>query len=330
MNKFESVVRQALAANGAVTDQQRAEIFQRLHSGLENITATREQDYRLFMRNQLSEAIEVVKAEYPETVRPFEPDVFTMSSPDAALAATNTETSFVAVDPAAENHVRPEPMPAPDSPVSKNQNRTRWIIALVSLGVLALLAIFASSSFFGSSDETASDRLSFSIDLSKWEDQFSANHSKYVGVNSKSEVGTVIDSNGKSVLNLTGNTSLYSKDSFPIDPGKKYELAIALRSMPRSDGTHLRTITLAGLATFDKNGKLQTSVPGTHRYGLISKPVFSKDNWKVYRTTFTGTEAQIDSFRPGTVSARLALLLNLNKGAPRTTQIEWITFKELP
>lgn len=349
LNRFETVIRQALEASGAETFFERSEVFAKAREGLEKIIATREEEVQQQMREELSRAIEEIEAQFSAAPAPDPqelPDLDLTFPEDPVFAE---EPAFAelpdeqpSIQPRADkvelspaDFTRPQTMPAPDTPVSPGQNKIRWIAGFACLAVLSVVAVmFATGNFSGDSSgstgliESAEPTgANFVLDLSQFDKQLSAK------AEASAPLGqgvTVVESDGKKVLNITGNSAIYSRQDFPVDPQKQYEMAISIRTLPNSAGTDLRTVTLAGLATFDKDGNLETSKPGTHRYGLISDPVFSKDGWKVYRTVFTGTEADPNSFRPGTKSARVAVLVNLNRGAPRSTQIEWITFKELP
>ena len=317
--KVEGVIRRALESVDAHSADNRKAVYQRAEHGLIKIFGERGDD-----------ALEQVKADFREAVRTIELDYVQPTQPApssnvddiAAIPPQKTPMSSneneIGIEP--KNTETPKMNTKAEQPKKSKAGIFATLLILAIAGVVAVLWAKKLPPF--------SQPIAWQLDLSNYANELSSASNNVKPVESTGAEFSIVNENSRDVLNITGKGVFYSAQSFEVDVTKSYELAIRLRTLPL-DGVELRTQTLAGLATFDAQGKLENAKPGTHRYGLISEPVYSKPGWKTYSVIFTGTAADPTSFRPTTKTVRPVLLFNRNGTVPRSTQIEWLSFKEV-
>lgn len=111
------------------------------------------------------------------------------------------------------------------------------------------------------------------------------------------ETLSVLREDGEAVLRISGANIIIGRTRYEIDPAKMYRLSFDVRAF---GDTNL--IIDAGLATFDRDGKLETSSPGEHRYGVaIAAKVPADGRWVTMSGQFRGVgNDNYNQFRPGT------------------------------
>ena len=131
-------------------------------------------------------------------------------------------------------------------------------------------------------------------------------------------------------LEIKGPANLFSQETFVIDTGKTYQLGADVRVLPKSDGSPQDSVIYFGVQTFDANGKVLGSGPGTYRYaGANKKVVGSQQNWIHIGGLITGEgDSNHNQFRPGTHSVKLVLRPNYGSGDDKIFRIRNVSFSE--
>ncbi len=140
---------------------------------------------------------------------------------------------------------------------------------------------------------------------------FSSNMMKSVPLDSAPNAFKLVKEGDVSGLQITGASNLFGSEHMPIDTKKSYAMKVRLK-VTRDDPAKQGSAVYAGFATFDKDGKLQTDAPGTHRYFAGFGDIKSSDGWREYFGVITGEgNERHDQFRAGTLSATPVLLANV-------------------
>jgi hypothetical protein len=156
----------------------------------------------------------------------------------------------------------------------------------------------------GQSGSNESDRIYF-LDFTKSEDAIElvrATHKDRISIDDQSKIMTA-----------KGEVEIYGKSYFAVNPSQIHLMRFELR-LPKG-ASRLGQKLLAGFATYDKDKKLQTSRPGTHRYFVSSgaiRPdlVADTDGWISLSGLITDTGDRVDAFREGSEFARVFFILN--------------------
>lgn len=131
------------------------------------------------------------------------------------------------------------------------------------------------------------------------------------------------------VLELTGEAPIYATNAIAVDPAKNYRLTAKIRVL--KDDPQLQGATISvGVATFDDQGKLQTSAPGAHRYAaIINRVLKSSEGWIEAEGFITGEgNENHNQFRPGTKSVKPMALINY-RSPGAVSQISYLRFEEV-
>lgn len=131
------------------------------------------------------------------------------------------------------------------------------------------------------------------------------------------------------VLEATGASPIYTADWVEVDPAKTYKLTARIRAIkddPKVEGAK----TYVGVATFDANGNLQTTAPGTHRYAaMFGRVINSSEGWVEAEGLITGEgNENANQFRPGTKYVKPLALLNY-ASPDAVSQITYLRFEEV-
>lgn len=115
----------------------------------------------------------------------------------------------------------------------------------------------------------------------------------------------------------------------PVNTARTYRVRFKTRVV--TNGTLLSEQQVyAGVATYDANGALQTSAPGTHRYcAAAAANVVAADGWRTFEGIITGEgNTNANQFRPGTVFVRPIFILNYS-GGNAIAEAEYLEFEDI-
>jgi hypothetical protein len=117
----------------------------------------------------------------------------------------------------------------------------------------------------------------------------------------------------------------------PVDTSRAYRLRVAVRVLPRDDGTKQISRIYLGVRTYDVDGKELKSGPGSYRYaGAANVQLTSDDGWKTLTGTIAGEgDTSHNQFRPGTKSVEVALLVNYKADETVVSEVRDLRFAEL-
>lgn len=137
---------------------------------------------------------------------------------------------------------------------------------------------------------------------------------------------------------LTGRTAIqisdaegwiYSANPIPVDTSRVYRVRFRVKKTRDVDkgGTNV----YAGVATYDKEGKLQTTAPGMHRYCAVAgKPLKVADGWQVFEGYITGEgNASHNQFRPGTAYVKPMFVVDYQAGVGGINVIDLLDFEDV-
>jgi hypothetical protein len=116
-----------------------------------------------------------------------------------------------------------------------------------------------------------------------------------------------------------------------VDTGREYRVRVAVRVLPKPDGSPQTSRVYLGVETFDENGKPLTSGPGPHRFaGASNLRVSSDDGWTNISGIITneGDESH-NQFRPGTKFVRVVLMVNYKADESVISEVRDLRFSEL-
>jgi hypothetical protein len=119
---------------------------------------------------------------------------------------------------------------------------------------------------------------------------------------------------GGNALRITGDNWVYSKNAFPVDTSRRYRIRFRARQTvnPTSGGAMIH----AGVATYDADGVLQTTEPGSHRYCAVTGVTLTvADGWNEYSGIITGEgNDSHNKFRTGTRYVKPMFIVNNSNG----------------
>ncbi|AGR47009.1 tail fiber protein [Bacillus phage Shanette] len=161
------------------------------------------------------------------------------------------------------------------------------------------------------------------------------------GYNATIDVGAPLQSSvvyGTSSDSLTGRTAMsisnaegwiFSANAIPVDTSRVYRVRFRIKKT--KDVTGGGTNVYAGVATYDKNGNLQTTSPGNHRYCAVAgKPLKVADGWQLYEGYITGEgNATHNQFRPGTAYVKPMFVVDYQAGVGGTNIIDLVDFEDV-
>lgn len=115
----------------------------------------------------------------------------------------------------------------------------------------------------------------------------------------------------------------------PVNRDRTYKVKIRARRYQGTASTN--GLLYCGLATYDKDGNVETASPGSHRYGVcIAVDLPENGGWVEYEGLFTGGgNDNHNQFRATTASAAPLVLANYNGTADDKTVIDYVTFEDV-
>jgi hypothetical protein len=135
---------------------------------------------------------------------------------------------------------------------------------------------------------------------------------------------SVIREGEDSVLKVNNQSIILARTRYQVDPTARYRMSFDVRSSGK------KGVTLdAGLATYDREGKLLTEAPGEHRYGVaVNVPVSGDGKWKSLVGDFQGVgNENYKQLRPGTSYVSPVIIVNGTDGV--TTEIRRIRLERI-
>lgn len=122
---------------------------------------------------------------------------------------------------------------------------------------------------------------------------------------------SVIQDGGESILRVTHQSIVLTRMRYEIDPTARYRMSFEVRSLGGT-GAALD----AGLATYDRNGKLLTDAPGEHRYGVaVNVGIPGDGRWRPLVGDFDGIgNENYSQFRIGTRYVSPVVIVNIAAG----------------
>ncbi|AID50475.1 putative tail protein [Bacillus phage CP-51] len=159
--------------------------------------------------------------------------------------------------------------------------------------------------------------------------------------NATIDVGAPLQSSvvyGTSSDSVTGRTAMsinnaegwiFSANAIPVDTSRVYRVRFRIKKT--KDVTSGGTNVYAGVATYDKNGNMQTSAPGAHRYCAVAgKPLKVADGWQVFEGYITGEgNTNHNQFRPGTAYVKPMFVVDYQAGVGGTNIIDLLDFEDV-
>ena len=126
------------------------------------------------------------------------------------------------------------------------------------------------------------------------------------------------------ILSVTGKLRIQLSRRIEVNSKNTYRLSFDMRV----SGNGAAATILAGLATYDASGKLETSSPGTHRYGVANgKKIPVGDDWVHMSGLFQGVgNENYNQFRQHTKYVSPLLFLNY-QNAETKTEIRRLKFE---
>lgn len=137
---------------------------------------------------------------------------------------------------------------------------------------------------------------------------------------------------------ITGRTALqisdaegwiFSSNAIPVDTSRVYRVRFRVKKTRDVDkgGTNV----YAGVATYDKNGNLQTTAPGAHRYCAVAgKPLKVADGWQLFEGYITGEgNVSHNQFRPGTAYVKPMFVVDYQAGVGGINIIDLVDFEDV-
>lgn len=113
--------------------------------------------------------------------------------------------------------------------------------------------------------------------------------------------------------------NLYNSSFLPVDTDSVYVMKVTLELVEEGELPRLN----AGVATFDKDGKLLTSPPGTHRYflstGKLQKPagITPGESFEISGIIAETGDESHSRFRDGTDTVKLVMLFSAPENAAK-------------
>jgi hypothetical protein len=131
---------------------------------------------------------------------------------------------------------------------------------------------------------------------------------------------------GNAKLTLAGEAGVYWFRKIPIQTNRSYKVRFRVKSIGTTNSR-----VYAGVATFDKDGALQETAPGTHRYcATDGVNVPSDGNWKVYEGIITGEgNDSHNQFRVGSVFAAPMFIVNYQQGGSYICEVDECSFEDV-
>lgn len=126
---------------------------------------------------------------------------------------------------------------------------------------------------------------------------------------------------------IVGRAVFIGKDAIPVDRNEIYQMEIDVKfraiENPKNTGFY------AGFITMDKNKKIETQPPGSHRYFVAANqiPASTPDEankWWTLSGFITGSQAIRTAFRPTTQYVKPFILVN-NKQPKQTVLLRHVT-----
>lgn len=128
-----------------------------------------------------------------------------------------------------------------------------------------------------------------------------------------------------SIVELSGENALFTRDTIPVDPSRSYVLKARLR-VTKDDPAKRQAEAYLGVVPYDESGSEIKLARGGYRY-ISSSPIMlgSAEGWTTVEGRFEGTGDAMGEFPPGTASVRPVLIMNFGSAAS-VTQADFLVF----
>lgn len=112
---------------------------------------------------------------------------------------------------------------------------------------------------------------------------------------------------------VTGRAVFTGKEAIPVSINEVYEMQIDVKFPNETDANN--TGLYVGFLTMDKDKKIETQPPGTHRYFASANEITANtpqdlNKWRTLSGFITGSEATYTAFRPTTRYVKPFILVN--------------------
>ena len=212
---------------------------------------------------------------------------------------------------------------AGNSATAANTSATNAATSATNAATSATAA--SSSSVSAASSFNASIRLNGNWDFSQGKTGWSTApaDSTYAEIGGALQTGGVT---GNAKVQFAGSAEGHWNRRIPIQTNRVYRV----RFRVKATGT-TGSVVYAGVATFDANGALETTEPGTHRYcAAVGVSVPNDGTWKVYEGTITGTgNSTPNQFRPGSVFASPMFIVNYTQASNFVCEVDECSIEDI-
>lgn len=134
-------------------------------------------------------------------------------------------------------------------------------------------------------------------------------------------------SGSDSIIEFYGPASLYSRDTFEIEPNSVYSVSTRIR-VTRDDPKRQGAETYVGLVPYDAAGKEIELPRGAFLYPVLAgKVLTAAEGWKEFEGRFSLKSGSPFQLPPDTASVRLLIFANL-ESPDAITQADYLRFAE--
>lgn len=196
---------------------------------------------------------------------------------------------------------------------------------IVIAGIVALISLATGWFYLGSTPAVLNSSFAWMTDSPK----FSIDAVNLQPITNETAGYKLVEVDGARFVQVTGPLELYQIDSIYIDPTKTYRVIVRVR-VTKDDPEIGGARTYAGVATYDADGQLERTAPGTHRYAALNNRIISeKDGWVEAEGLITGVgNENFNQFRQNTVTVRPMVLLNY-KSSGAVSLLDYVRFEEV-
>jgi hypothetical protein len=196
---------------------------------------------------------------------------------------------------------------------------------IVIAGIVALISLATGWFYLGSTPAVLNSSFAWMTDSPK----FSIDAVNLQPITNETAGYKLVEVDGARFVQVTGPLELYQIDSIYIDPTKTYRVTVRVR-VTKDDPEIGGARTYAGVATYDADGQLERTAPGTHRYAALNNRIISeKDGWVEAEGLITGVgNENFNQFRQNTVTVRPMVLLNY-KSSGAVSLLDYVRFEEV-
>ncbi|MCK9549658.1 hypothetical protein [Aquamicrobium sp.] len=240
---------------------------------------------------------------------------------EARYANLSLQNAGIATETGGNEFLRNKPS---DSTVMIPKKRSGAPVIVIA-GIAALIGVAAGWFYLSSTPDMLSSSFARKTDSLR----FSMDAVNLQPITNEAAAYQIVEVDGARLIQATGPLQLYQIDSVEIDPAKTYRVTVRLR-VTRDDPEIGGARTYAGVATYDADGKLQNTAPGSHRYAALTNRIISeREGWVEAEGLITGVGNEShNQFRQGTVAVRPMVLLNYQSSAA-VSLLDYVRFEEV-